>query len=156
SGPSRRRLHADVPESCVRFVGTMVDEVIITGNEVPTTGEEESLVVVQSYDDLSRKLWKLEDLPLSITAVQALSTFYHSYNRPCPTHLDVWKVYIIVICHDGLVFRIQVAYHREPQVLRESVNAEGLLVVRDNEEAQALEMATIHKPLLTSTLHGYI
>lgn len=55
---------------------------------------------------------------------------------------------------DGLLFRIQVAYHREPQVLRESVNAEGLLVVRDNEEAQALEMATIHKPLLTSTLHG--
>lgn len=55
---------------------------------------------------------------------------------------------------DGLVFRVQVAYHREPQVLRESVNAEGMLIVRDNEEAQALEMATAHKPLLTSTLHG--
>lgn len=55
---------------------------------------------------------------------------------------------------DGLVFRIQVAYHREPQVLRESVNAEGMLVVRDNEEAQALEMTTLHKPLLTSMLHG--
>lgn len=55
---------------------------------------------------------------------------------------------------DGLVFRIQVAYHREPQVLRESVTAEGMLVVRDNEEAQALEMATVHKPLLTSMLHG--
>lgn len=55
---------------------------------------------------------------------------------------------------DGLVFRIQVAYHREPQVLRESVTAEGLLVVRDNEEAQALEMTTVHKPLLTSMLHG--
>lgn len=53
-----------------------------------------------------------------------------------------------------MVFRIQVAYHREPQVLRESVNDEGMLVVRDNEEAQALEMATIYKPLLTSTLHG--
>ena len=36
----------------------------------PSTGEEESLLVVQSYDDLSRKLWRLEDLPLSITAVQ--------------------------------------------------------------------------------------
>lgn len=55
---------------------------------------------------------------------------------------------------DGLVFRIQVAYHREPQVLRESVNAEGMLIVRDNEEAQALEMSTVHKPLLTSMLHG--
>lgn len=55
---------------------------------------------------------------------------------------------------DGLLFRIQVAYHREPQVLRESVNADRMLIVRENEEAQALEMATIHKPLLTSTLHG--
>lgn len=35
-----------------------------------STGEEESLLVVQSYDDLSRKLWQLEGLPLSITAVQ--------------------------------------------------------------------------------------
>jgi len=61
---------------------------------------------------------------------------------------------IFLCIQDGLVFRIQVAYHREPQVLRESVNAQGLLIVRDNEEAQALEMATIHKPLLTSTLHG--
>uniref|UniRef100_A0AAQ5XVI0 Nucleolar protein 6 n=1 Tax=Amphiprion ocellaris TaxID=80972 RepID=A0AAQ5XVI0_AMPOC len=194
--------------------------------QVPSTGEEKSLAVVQSYDDLSRKLWRLEGLPLSITAVQGahpalrytqvfppkplkmdysffdkektcrslvpkegkpcpayitpitvichmegsgkwphdrlairhiraafhiqlgeLLRKHHKYTcRPCPTHLDVWK--------DGLAFRIQVAYHREPQVLRESVNPEGLLVVRDNEEAQALEMATIHKPLLTSTLHG--
>ncbi|XP_070820091.1 nucleolar protein 6 [Chaetodon trifascialis] len=219
-------LHADIPESCVRYVGATVDDVIKTGSELPSTGEEESLVVVQSYDDLSRKLWRLEGLPLSITAVQGAhpalrytqvfppvplkldysffdrikaarslvpkegkpcpayitpitvichmegsgkwphdrlairhirAAFHiqlgellkkqHNYTcRPCPTHLDVWK--------DGLVFRIQVAYHREPQVLRESVNAEGLLIVRDNEEAQALEMATIHKPLLTSTLHG--
>ncbi|KAM6944800.1 nucleolar protein 6 [Lycodopsis pacificus] len=220
------QLHADIPESCMRYVGSMVDDVIKTGREVPSTGEEGSLLVVQSYDDLSRKLWRLEGLPLSITAVQGahpalrytqvfppvplkvdysffdrekasrslvpqegkpcpayitpitvichmegsgkwphdrfairhiraafhirlgeLLKKHHNYTcRPCPAHLDVWK--------DGLVFRIQVAYHREPQVLRESVNAEGLLVVRDNEEAQALEMATMHKPLLTSTLHG--
>lgn len=82
----------------------------------------------------------------------------------CPVKLSVpfssilfnYAVFIsLCLCiQDGLVFRIQVAYHREPQVLRESVNDEGMLVVRDNEEAQALEMATIHKPLLTSTLHG--
>ncbi|KAL6114361.1 nol6 [Pungitius sinensis] len=220
------QLHADIPESCIRYVGAMVDDVIQTGSEVPSTGEEESLQVVQSYDDLSRKLWALEGLPLSITAVQGahpalrytqvfppvplkvdysffdrektcrslvpkeskpcpayitpitvichmegsgkwphdrlairhirtafhirlgeLLKKHHDYTcKPCPTHLDVWK--------DGLLFRIQVAYHREAQVLRESVNAEGLLVVRENEEAQALEMATMHKPLLTSTLHG--
>ncbi|XP_071382591.1 nucleolar protein 6 [Centroberyx affinis] len=220
------QLHADIPDSSVRYVGAMVDDVVKMGREVPSTGEEESLKVVQSYDDLSRKLWQLEGLPLSITSVQGahpalrytqvfppvplkldysffdrektarslvpkagkpcpayitpitvichmegsgkwphdriairhiraafhislgqlLSKHHHYTCRPCPTHLDVWK--------DGLAFRIQVAYHREPQVLRETVNAEGLLVVRDNEEAQALEMATIHRPLLTSTLHG--
>jgi len=41
---------------------------------VPSTGEEESLVVVQSFDDLSRKLWRLEDLPLAITAEQGAHT----------------------------------------------------------------------------------
>lgn len=43
---------------------------ILCTYQVPSTGEEESLLVVQSYDDLSRKLWRLEGLPLSITAVQ--------------------------------------------------------------------------------------
>lgn len=38
--------------------------------QVPSSGEEESLLVVKSYDDLSRKLWQLEGLPLSVTAVQ--------------------------------------------------------------------------------------
>ncbi|KAM9858055.1 nucleolar protein 6 [Aulostomus maculatus] len=220
------QLHADIPGSSVRYVGTMVDDVIKMGSEASSTGEEESFLVVQSYDDLSRKLWKLQGLPLSITSVQGahpalrytqvfppvpLKLDYSFFDReeasrslvpkedkPCPVYVDP----ITVICHmegsgkwphdrhairhiraafhirlgellkkhhnytckpspshldvckDGLVFRIRVAYHREPQVLRESVNDEGLLVVKDNEEAQMLEMATIHKPLLTSTLHG--
>uniref|UniRef100_A0A8C7XNX7 Nucleolar protein 6 n=1 Tax=Oryzias sinensis TaxID=183150 RepID=A0A8C7XNX7_9TELE len=63
------QLHADIPEASVRHIGG-IDDVVKTGSEVPTTGEEESLVVVQAYDDLSRKLWNLEGLPLSITAVQ--------------------------------------------------------------------------------------
>lgn len=44
--------------------------VFVCALQVPSTGEEVSLLVVQAYDDLSRKLWKLEGLPLSITAVQ--------------------------------------------------------------------------------------
>ncbi|XP_061762246.1 nucleolar protein 6 [Nerophis ophidion] len=219
-------LHADIPQSCVRYVGAIVDDVIKMKNQVPSTGEEESLLVIQSFDDLSRKLWKLDGLPLSITSVQGAHpalrytqvfppvplkfdfSFFHKEkafqslvpkeDKPCPayvspitaichmegsgkwphdrnairhikaafhirlaellsmqhnytcrpyaTHLDVWK--------DGLVFRIQVAYHREPQVLRETVNPEGMLVVRDNEDAQCLEMTTVHRPLITSTLHG--
>lgn len=55
---------------------------------------------------------------------------------------------------DGLVFRVQVAYHREPQILRESLTPEGMLIYRDNAEAQALELETLQKPFLTSTLHG--
>ncbi|CAL1615889.1 unnamed protein product [Knipowitschia caucasica] len=220
------QLHANVPETSIRYVGALIDDVINIRREVPSTGEEESLLVVQSFDDLSRKLWRLEGLPLAITSVQGahpalrytqvfppqatkldysffdlnkscssllpkeekpcptyitpitvichmegsgkwphdrlairhiraafhirmgeLLKQYHKYTfQACPSHLDVWK--------DGLLFRIQIAYHREPQVLRESINAEGMLVVRDTDEAQALEVATIHKPLLTSTLHG--
>uniref|UniRef100_W5MCA8 Nucleolar protein 6 n=1 Tax=Lepisosteus oculatus TaxID=7918 RepID=W5MCA8_LEPOC len=66
--------------------------------------------------------------------------------QPSPTHLDVYK--------DGLVFRVQVAYHREPQVLRETVSPEGMLRYRDNAEAQRLELETLHRPYLTGMLHG--
>uniref|UniRef100_A0A672MNJ8 Nucleolar protein 6 n=1 Tax=Sinocyclocheilus grahami TaxID=75366 RepID=A0A672MNJ8_SINGR len=63
-------LHADIPNSCIMFVGGQLDVVIGCGIQNHTTGEEESLEVVQSYDDLSKKLWQLKDLPLSITSVQ--------------------------------------------------------------------------------------
>lgn len=36
------------------------------------TGEEAMVSVVCSYDDLSRKLWNLKDLPLTVTAVQGV------------------------------------------------------------------------------------
>ncbi|XP_012671410.2 nucleolar protein 6 [Clupea harengus] len=220
------QLHADIPSSCIRYVGGLLDDVIIVRQENCGTGEEESLKVVQSYDDLSRKLWQLENLPLSITSVQGAhpalrytqvvppvpvrldyKRFAREKNsralvpqegKPCPvyitpikvichmegsgkwphdrlairhikaafhirlaellrnthkypcnptaTHLDVWK--------DGLAFRIQVAYQREPQILREVVSPDGMLLMRDNPEAQALELETQHRPLLTSTLHG--
>ncbi|XP_065110286.1 nucleolar protein 6 [Paramisgurnus dabryanus] len=218
-------LHADIPNTCIRFVGQL-DNIIMVDKEMCTTGEEESLSVVQAYDDLSRKLWQLEGLPLSITSVQgahqalrctqvfppvAVKLDYSFFDRgrnalgfvpkvdkPCPyyitpikvvvnvegsgkwpndplairhikaafhiclggllnrhhkykyhakpTYLDVWK--------DGLAFRIQVAYHREPQILREMQTPEGMLIYRDNLEAQTLELETHHKPFLTSTLHG--
>ncbi|KAI1900401.1 hypothetical protein AGOR_G00049570 [Albula goreensis] len=220
------QLHADIPESCVRYTGGLLDDVIKMGREANSTGEEESLKVVQSYDDLSRKLWRLEGLPLSVTAVQGahpslrysqvfppvpLKLDYSFFERekttralvpkegkPCPTYITPVKV----ICHmegsgkwphdqlairhikaafhirlgellnqqhrytchatpthldvykDGLVFRVQVAYHREPQVLRESFSPEGMLCYRDNPEAQKLELETLHRPFLTSTLHG--
>ncbi|XP_069043565.1 nucleolar protein 6 [Lepisosteus oculatus] len=220
------QLHADIPESCVRYVGGLVDEVIKVGREPCMTGEEDSLRVVQSFDDLSRKLWRLEDLPLSVTAVQGahpalrctqvfpalpVKVDYSFFERqkktnaliplagkPCPVHIMPIKV----VCHmegsgkwpqealairhikaafhvqlaallraqhqlpcqpspthldvykDGLVFRVQVAYHREPQVLRETVSPEGMLRYRDNAEAQRLELETLHRPYLTGMLQG--
>ncbi|KAL0192859.1 hypothetical protein M9458_011155, partial [Cirrhinus mrigala] len=57
-----------------------------------TTGEEESLEVVQSYDDLSKKLWQLEGLPLSITSVQGAhqALRYTQVFPPVPVKLDYW------------------------------------------------------------------
>ncbi|XP_061117793.1 nucleolar protein 6 isoform X2 [Conger conger] len=220
------QLHADIPESTVRYTGGLLDDVIKRGREASCTGEEAGLRVVQAYDDLSRKLWQLEGLPLSITAVQGAHPAlrytqvfppepawldYSFFGRekqaralipledkPCPTYITPIKVVChmegsgkwpqdhlairhikaafhirlgellhtqhqytchacpthLDVCKEGLVFRVQVAYHREPQVLREVVTPEGMLCYRDNPEAQALELETVHKPYLTSTLHG--
>uniref|UniRef100_A0A8C2FMX2 Nucleolar protein 6 n=1 Tax=Cyprinus carpio TaxID=7962 RepID=A0A8C2FMX2_CYPCA len=78
-------LHADIPKSCIIVAGGQLDDVI---NH--TTGEEESLEVVQSYDDLSRKLWQLKDLPLSITSVQGAhqALRYTQVFPPVPVRLD--------------------------------------------------------------------
>ncbi|KAJ8380561.1 hypothetical protein SKAU_G00013390 [Synaphobranchus kaupii] len=220
------QLHADIPESSLRYTGGLLDDVIKRGQEACSTGEEPSLKVVQSYDDLSRKLWQLEGLPLSVTAVQgahpalrytqvfppepvkldysffgrekASRALVPQEDKPCPTYITPIKVICHVegsgkwphdrlairhiqaafhirlgellskqhrytcqarpthldVCKDGLVFRVQVAYHREPQVLREVITPEGMLCYRDNPEAQALELETVHRPYLTSTLHG--
>uniref|UniRef100_A0A8D2LLI4 Nucleolar protein 6 n=1 Tax=Varanus komodoensis TaxID=61221 RepID=A0A8D2LLI4_VARKO len=66
--------------------------------------------------------------------------------RAAPTYTDVYK--------DGYVFRLRVAYHREPQILKEVVTPEGMLKYEDNEESRQLELETQHLPYLTSCLHG--
>uniref|UniRef100_A0A672MD14 Nucleolar protein 6 n=1 Tax=Sinocyclocheilus grahami TaxID=75366 RepID=A0A672MD14_SINGR len=205
--------HADIPKSCIRFVGGPLDIVIKVGKEIHTTGEEESLKVVQSYNDLSKKLWQLKGLPLSITSVQGAhqALRYTQFlvffdrkknhlglvpkeNKPCPYYITPIKVIVhmkgsgkwpsehMAIRHVKAAFHICLGellckqhkykchatptyldvwksseshpYHREPQILRESLTPEGMLIYRDNAEAQALELETLHKPFLTSTLHG--
>uniref|UniRef100_A0A4W3I5E7 Nucleolar protein 6 n=1 Tax=Callorhinchus milii TaxID=7868 RepID=A0A4W3I5E7_CALMI len=207
------QLHADLPASSLCYVGGLLDSVIKMGKEV-RSGEEENVRVVKSYDDLSRKLWNLNGLPLTITSVfPALPikpdiSFYvkdkksncllPSVDKPCPAYVPALKV----ICHmegsgkwpqekdalkrikaafhirlsellhqqhhltcqpsvthldvykDGYVFRVQVAYHREPVVLKEIRTPEGLLKSQDTKESLQLELETIHLPYLTSTLHG--
>lgn len=62
------------------------------------------------------------------------------------------------LCHlfpqDGFVFRIQVAYQREPQILKEVRSPEGMVSLRDTPASLRLERDTKLLPLLTSALHG--
>ncbi|NXO29479.1 NOL6 protein, partial [Cisticola juncidis] len=218
------KLHADIPESSICYTGALLESVIRTGKEAWGTGEEAMVSVVCSYDDLSRKLWNLKELPLTVTAVQGIhpalrytdvfppipmKPIYSFHNRskhlllpsegkPCPAYITPLKI----ICHmegsgqwpqdkgaikrikaafhlqlaellqqqhqlacrpavtytdvykDGYVFRLQVAYHREPLILKEVVTPEGMLKYQDTEESRQLELETLHLPYLTSSLHG--
>ncbi|XP_058720347.1 nucleolar protein 6 isoform X2 [Poecile atricapillus] len=218
------KLHADIPESSICYTGALLESVIKTGKEAQGTGEEAMVSVVCSYDDLSRKLWNLKELPLTVTAVQGvhpalrytdvfppipMKPVYSFYNKskhllypseekPCPAYITPLKI----ICHmegsgqwpqdkgaikrikaafhlrlaellrqqhqlvcrpavthtdvykDGYIFRLQVAYHREPLILKEVVTPEGMLKYQDTEESRQLELETLHLPYLTSSLHG--
>uniref|UniRef100_A0A8C3SQ80 Nucleolar protein 6 n=1 Tax=Chelydra serpentina TaxID=8475 RepID=A0A8C3SQ80_CHESE len=203
-------LHAAIPESSIRYTGAVLESVIRAGREVRSrTGEEAMVSIVRSYDDLSRKLWNLEGLPLTVTAVQGTHPALrytdvfpptpmkpdYSYHvrikdkesllplpeKPCPAYIAPMKV----VCHmegsgqwpqdkeaikrvkaafhlclaellsqqhqllcrpaathadvykDGYIFRLQVAYHREPHILKEVVTPEGMLKYRDTEESQS-------------------
>uniref|UniRef100_A0A8C3K0Z5 Nucleolar protein 6 n=1 Tax=Calidris pygmaea TaxID=425635 RepID=A0A8C3K0Z5_9CHAR len=220
------KLHADIPESSICYTGALLESVIRTGQEASGTGEEAMVSVICSYDDLSRKLWNLKELPLTVTAVQGvhpalrytdvfppipMKPIYSSHTRmriknlllpseekPCPAYIAPLKI----ICHmegsgqwpqdkeaikrikaafhlqlaellhqqhqlvcrpavthtdvykDGYVFRLQVAYHREPLILKEVVTPEGMLKYQDTEESRQLELEILHLPYLTSSLHG--
>ncbi|XP_075383089.1 nucleolar protein 6 isoform X2 [Mycteria americana] len=220
------KLHMDIPESSICYTGALLESVIRTGQEASGTGEEAMVSVVCSYDDLSRKLWNLKGLPLTVTAVQGvhpalrytdvfppipMKPIYSFHTRirtkhlllpseekPCPAYIAPLKI----VCHmegsgqwpqdkeaikrikaafhlqlaellqqqhqlvcrpavthtdvykDGYVFRLQVAYHREPLILKEVVTPEGMLKYQDTEESRQLELETLHLPYLTSSLHG--
>ncbi|XP_061224989.1 nucleolar protein 6 [Neopsephotus bourkii] len=220
------KLHADIPESSICYMGALLESVIRTGKEAPGTGEEAMVSVVRSYDDLSRKLWHLKELPLMVTSVQGVHPAlrytdvfppipmkpiysFHtqiktkhlllpSEEKPCPAYITPLKM----ICHmegsgqwpqdkdaikrikaafhlqlaellqqqhqlvcrpavthtdvykDGYVFRLQVAYHREPLILKEVVTPEGMLKYQDTEESRQLELEIQHMPYVTSSLHG--
>uniref|UniRef100_A0A672TEP1 Nucleolar protein 6 n=1 Tax=Strigops habroptila TaxID=2489341 RepID=A0A672TEP1_STRHB len=221
------KLHADVPESSICYVGALLDrEASCVCLQASGTGEEAMVSVVRSYDDLSRKLWHLKELPLMVTSVQGVHPAlrytdvfppipmkpiysFHTQIRtkhlllpaeekPCPAYITPLKM----ICHmegsgqwpqdkdaikrikaafhlqlaellqqhhqlvcrpavthtdvykDGYVFRLQVAYHREPLILKEVVTPEGMLKYQDTEESQQLELEIQHLPYLTSSLHG--
>ncbi|XP_072815347.1 nucleolar protein 6 isoform X2 [Vicugna pacos] len=219
-------LHADIPDTCVHYTGGLLDTLIQGLKETSSTGEEALAAAVRCYDDLSRLLWGLEGLPLTVSAVQgahpvlrytevfpptpvrpAYSFHEHLQERasllprpdkPCPAYVEP----MTVVCHlegsgqwpqdaeairrvraafqlrlaelltqqhglqcqatathtdvlkDGFVFRIRVAYQREPQILREMRSPEGMISLRDTPASLRLERDTRQLPLLTSALHG--
>ncbi|XP_042769278.1 nucleolar protein 6 isoform X3 [Panthera leo] len=219
-------LHADIPDTCVHYVGGLLDALIQSPKETSSTGEEALAAAVRCYDDLSRLLWGLEGLPLTVSAVQgahpvlrytevfpptpvwpAYSFYDHLReqasllprpDKPCPAYVEP----MTVVCHlegsgqwpqdaeairrvraafqlrlaelltqqhglqcratamhtdvlkDGFVFRIRVAYQREPQILREMRSPEGMISLRDTPASLRLERDTRQLPLLTSALHG--
>ncbi|XP_011804032.1 PREDICTED: nucleolar protein 6 isoform X2 [Colobus angolensis palliatus] len=219
-------LHTDIPETCVHYVGGPLDALIQGLKETSSTGEEALAVAVCCYDDLSRLLWGLEGLPLTVSAVQGAHpvlrytevfpptpvrpafSFYEPLqerssllprlDKPCPAYVEP----MIVVCHlegsgqwpqdaeavqrvraafqlrlaelltqqhglqcratathtdvlkDGFVFRIRVAYQREPQILKEVQSPEGMISLRDTPASLRLERDTRQLPLLTSALHG--
>lgn len=219
-------LHADIPDTCVHYTGGFLDALIQGLKETSSTGEEALAAAVRCYDDLSRMLWGLEGLPLTVSAVQgahpvlrytevfpptparpACSFYEHLRERasllprpdkPCPAYVEP----MTVVCHlegsgqwpqdaeairrvraafqlrlaellmqqhglqcratathtdvlkDGFVFRIRVAYQREPQILRETRSPEGMISLRDTPASLRLERDTKQLPLLTSALHG--
>lgn len=219
-------LHADIPDTCVHYMGGLLDALIQGLKENSSTGEEALAAAVRSYDNLSRLLWGLEGLPLTVSAVQGAHPVlrytevfpptpvrpaysFHEHlrerasllprpNKPCPAYVEP----VTVVCHlegsgqwpqdaeairrvraafqlrlaelltqqhglqcratathtdvlkDGFVFRIRVAYQREPQILKEMRGPEGMISLRDTPASLRLERDTKHLPLLTSALHG--
>lgn len=84
----------------------------------------------------------------SIKIAGSLQTQCGLTTQAFPNHVDVLK--------DGFVFRLRVAYQREPALLRQCIMPDGLVKVVDCKEAQVLEKEIIHIPRITSYLHGYV
>ncbi|CAM9481846.1 unnamed protein product [Lampetra planeri] len=81
-----------------------------------------------------------------IRLAELLSREHHVICQPCQSHVDVYK--------DGFVFRVRVAYRREPAILKEQRAPDGAVKLRDTEESLALERDTVHRPLHASHIAG--
>lgn len=82
----------------------------------------------------------------SIKIAECLKTQCGLVAQAFPNHVDVLK--------DGFVFRLRVAYQREPALLRQCVMPDGMVKIVDCKEALILEKETNQLPKLTSFLHG--
>lgn len=62
--------------------------------QVLGTGEEAMVSVVCSFDDLSRKLWNLKGLPLTVTAVQGIHPALRYTDVSVPGHSSCMAVFV--------------------------------------------------------------
>ncbi|XP_034245395.1 nucleolar protein 6 isoform X2 [Thrips palmi] len=82
----------------------------------------------------------------AIQIAESLRTQCGLTTQAFPNYVDVVK--------DGFVFRLRVAYQREPALLRQFVMPDGMVKIVDNKEAQILEREINYLPKITSFLHG--
>lgn len=82
----------------------------------------------------------------SIKVAECLRTQCGLTTQAFQNHVDVMK--------DGFVFRLRIAYQREPALLRQCTMPDGMIKSVDCKEARSLERETNHLPKLTSYLHG--
>ncbi|XP_071110262.1 nucleolar protein 6-like [Haliotis cracherodii] len=73
--------HADIPSCNIHFLSQHLDSLLHLpkpkgDNSVYGTGEEEHMAIVQSLDQLSKLLHRLDDLPLSVKSVQGVSPVF--------------------------------------------------------------------------------
>ncbi|EPQ03522.1 Nucleolar protein 6 [Myotis brandtii] len=172
-------LHADIPETCVHYMGGLLDALIQGLKEVfpptpvwpaysfhkhfperasllprpdkPCPAYVEPMTVVCHLEGSGQWPQDAEAIRRVRAAFQLrlaeLLTQQHGLQcRATATHTDVLK--------DGFVFRIRVAYQREPQILKEMRSPEGMISLRDTPASLRLEKETKQLPLLTSALHG--
>lgn len=74
--------HADIPRDTITIVGNQIDPLlkiplIANKNQTPYgTGEERHLNIQQTFDELSKQIRGLPDLPLTITSIQGTSAVF--------------------------------------------------------------------------------
>ncbi|XP_067130001.1 nucleolar protein 6 [Centruroides vittatus] len=228
------KMHAHVDETSIHYLSNQLDSVLmhrcapVFEDSIPyRTGEEINLDLLLKYNELSKELRKLKDIPLTVSSVQGMSAAlrYCEIFPPIPhqPHIDnrivgslgnslilkenatmapQWVQPMEVLLHmetsgkwpddidairrtkaafyiklaemlksqfmlisvpfteyvdvlkDGYVFRLSIACHKEINLLKQTINAQGMIKYENNEESQKLERKIVHLPKLSSYIYG--
>lgn len=228
------KMHIGLNETSIYYYSNQLDSVLlqrytfVSENSTPNITEEEAnLDVLIKFNELSKELRKIKNIPLTVSSVQGTSPTlrYCEIFPPIPhqSHIDSrivtslgksmilrensgiaaqWVQPLEVLLHmetsgkwpdnieairrvkatfyiklaeilksqfmltsvpyteyvdvlkEGYIFRLSIACHKEINLLKQTVNAQGMLKFENNEESQELEMKIIHLPKLSSYVYG--